>query len=82
MKPKDLSVYNKKISGVTNIVLYTWISVAVVYLTGGPSGILAASGSPVTGLMERITIGAFLQWLCIFSMLLYTTQATNTFTKK
>jgi hypothetical protein len=49
--------------------IYSFISVGFVFVTGG---LLVALGihSPVAGLMERLTIGGFLQWLFVTALLL------------
>lgn len=46
---------------------YTWISFAVVLLSGGLSPVMLALNIPFTGLAERLTIGAYLQWLAVLS---------------
>ena len=42
---------------------YTLVSLAVVFVSGGLAAALTAQGSAVAGLLERVTIGAFLQWV-------------------
>ncbi len=57
--------------------LYSFISVAVVFLSGGLAAITVANQSPIAGLVERITIGGFLQWLLVIALNLYSTEKTN-----
>lgn len=57
--------------------LYSFISVAVVFLSGGFAAISVANQSPVAGLLERITIGGFLQWLLVIALKLYFSEKTN-----
>lgn len=50
--------------------VYSLVSVAFVFVTGG---LLVALGihSPVAGLVERLTIGGFLQWLFVIGVILW-----------
>ena len=49
---------------------YSLISLIVIVFTGGLAAALAAHPSPVMGLWERITIGAFLQWVLVLGLIL------------
>ena len=49
---------------------YSFISFAVVFVTGGITAISTANNSPLGGLFERLTIGAFLQWIFVISVVL------------
>jgi hypothetical membrane protein len=55
--------------------IYSFISVIVVFISGGAAAYTGATLSPVLGLMERITIGGFLQWLFVIAVRLYTMEA-------
>jgi hypothetical protein len=44
---------------------------AVVFLSGGLAATTIAHPSPFNGLIERITIGGFLQWLFVISYKVY-----------
>lgn len=50
---------------------YSFISVGVVLVSGGLAAASVATGSSYGGLVERITIGGFLQWLFVISLALY-----------
>lgn len=50
---------------------YSFISVAVVFVFGGLAAVMGVNSSPIVGIMERITIGGFLQWLFIIALKLY-----------
>jgi len=50
---------------------YSFISVGGVFLSGGLAAASVANNSPVGGLVERITIGGFLQWLFVIALMLY-----------
>lgn len=49
---------------------YSFISFVVVFVTGGMTAISTASNSALGGLFERLTIGAFLQWIFVISVVL------------
>jgi len=51
-----------------NYAMYSFISLAVVFVSGGIAAASAAQVSPFMGLFERITIGAFLQWLFVLAL--------------
>jgi hypothetical membrane protein len=48
--------------------IYSFISVGFVFVTGGITAGMGASHGPVVGLMERLTIGGFMQWLFVLAM--------------
>lgn len=47
--------------------IYSFVTLAVVFITGGAAAAGAAVGSPLMGLLERATIGAFLQWVFVMA---------------
>ncbi len=51
--------------------LYSFISVGVVFVSGGLAAASIATGGSFAGLAERITIRGFLQWLFVISLALY-----------
>jgi len=51
-----------------NYAMYSFISLAVVFVSGGIAAASAAQVSPFMGLFECITIGAFLQWLFVLAL--------------
>ena len=57
--------------------LYSFISVAVVFLSGGFAAFSVATQSPIGGLVERITIGGFVQWLFIIALTMYSSKVTS-----
>jgi hypothetical protein len=57
--------------------LYSFISVAAVFLTGGFAAYSVANQSSIGGLIERITIGGFLQWLFVIALLMYSSRTTS-----
>jgi hypothetical protein len=65
----------RMISGLRNYSIYSFISAIVVFISGGAAAYTGATLSPILGLMERITIGGFLQWLFVIAAKLYTLEA-------
>ena len=55
--------------------IYSFISVAVVFVAGGMAAASVANHSPIGGLIERITIGGFVQWVFVVALLLYRSYA-------
>lgn len=47
---------------------YSFITVAFIFLSGGIAAATAATQSPLLGLMERLPITGFLQWLAVMSV--------------
>jgi uncharacterized oligopeptide transporter (OPT) family protein len=47
---------------------YSILSVAAVFVTGGMAAFGVAQQSPFAGLIERITIGGFMQWLFVIAL--------------
>ncbi len=48
--------------------VYSFISVAIVFIFGGMAAATGVNHSPVLGIIERITIGGFLQWLFVIAL--------------
>jgi len=55
--------------------IYSFISAIVVFISGGVAAYTGATLSPILGLVERITIGGFLQWLFVIAVKLYTFES-------
>jgi hypothetical protein len=53
----------KSIPGLKPLSVYSLISLAVVFVSGGILTYVTASGGTIAGLLVRVTIGAFLQWM-------------------
>ncbi len=49
---------------------YSLVSVIVIVFSGGFAALAAARHSPVMGLWERVTIGAFLLWMLVLALTL------------
>ncbi|HEX2911534.1 MAG TPA: DUF998 domain-containing protein [Chloroflexia bacterium] len=57
--------------------LYSFISVGVILVFGGLAAASLASKSSLLGLLERITIGGFIQWLFVIGLVLYSMETTG-----
>jgi hypothetical protein len=51
--------------------IYSLISVAVIFISGGLTAAAMASSYPLFGLLERITIGTFIVWLFITGLKMF-----------
>ncbi len=47
---------------------YSFVSVTLVFVSGGMAAATIAHPGPFNGLIERITIGGFLQWLVVIGL--------------
>ncbi|MDP4085867.1 MAG: DUF998 domain-containing protein [Bacillota bacterium] len=57
-----------KYSSLKAFSIYTFVSFLFLFVTGGMAAASVANNSPFGGLYERLTIGAFLQWIFILSI--------------
>jgi hypothetical protein len=57
--------------------IYSFISGIIVFISGGLAAYTGATNSRILGIMERITIGGFLQWLFVIALKLFSAQALN-----
>ena len=60
-----------RIPGLRGYSAYSFLTVAVILVSGGLAAWTVASGNPFAGIFERVTIGAFLQWLAVVAMKMY-----------
>jgi hypothetical protein len=58
--------------------LYSFISCAVTFLSGGSSVAAMVLGLKIGGLLERLTIGSFIQWLFMLGIYLYNHRTSLT----
>ena len=56
-------------------VIAVFISGIIIFISGGLAAYTGATLSPILGLMERITIGGFLQWLFVIALKLFSAHA-------
>lgn len=64
----------KKQPGWDKFFVYTLLSFGVVFISGGLTPLLMAKNIPFMGLLERITIGGYLQWLVTLAIKFYKWQ--------
>jgi hypothetical membrane protein len=57
--------------------VYSFSSLAVVFLSGGLAASTIANPGPVNGLIERVTIFGFLQWLFVIGVRTYRSEWTS-----
>jgi hypothetical protein len=56
--------------------LYSFISLGVVFISGGIAASTIAHPGPVNGLIERVTIFGFIQWLFVIALRMYSSYMT------
>jgi hypothetical protein len=64
------------------IAWYSIVSFAVVLISGGTAAISVGKDLALGGLFERITIGAFMQWVFVISLFMQKNRPTDIFFKK
>jgi Protein of unknown function (DUF998) len=57
--------------------IYSFVSLAIVFVSGGFAASTIANPGPVNGLIERITIFGFIQWLFVIGVRMYRLQSTS-----
>lgn len=55
--------------------IYSLASMQTVFASGAVAAVAASWGSPLMGLAERVTIGAFLQWVLVLGLVFMRAQA-------
>lgn len=56
--------------------LYSFVSLAIVFISGGVAASTIAHPGPVNGLIERVTIFGFIQWLFVIAFKMYSVEMT------
>jgi hypothetical protein len=62
--------------------IYSFTSLALVFVSGGLAAVSISTGSALSGLMERITIGGFLQWILVIAWFMYSSDTMTESPKK
>lgn len=65
-----VGLWFRRVPGMIGYAWYSLISLMIVFIFGGLAAYTGATNSPISGLMERITIGGFLQWMLVLGILL------------
>lgn len=60
------------ISQMKNYAIYSFISFGILFISGGIAAISVSKDSYYGGLFERLTIGSFMQWVLVISIVLLT----------
>ncbi len=60
-----------KVPGMTGYGWYSLVSVVFVFISGGLAAYTGSTNSPILGLMERMAIGGFLQWMLVLGIKLF-----------
>lgn len=69
-----MGLWFRKQPGLQSYGLYSFISVVVVFVFGGLAAVTGANRNLILGIMERLTIGGFLQWLFVIALKLYSSR--------
>jgi hypothetical membrane protein len=69
-----LGLWMVRVSNHKTLGIYTLFTCGVIFLSGGFAAAAAANLSPMMGIVQRITIGAFMQWLVILGSCLLLTD--------
>lgn len=57
--------------------IYSFVSLGIVFVSGGLAASTIAHPGPINGLIERITIFGFIQWLLVIGLRLYVSELTS-----
>ena len=71
-----IGIWFRRAPALSGLAAYSFVSVAVVFVSGALGAVAVGSGSSLAGLVERITIGGFIQWLFVVSIVLSTIHRT------
>jgi hypothetical protein len=63
----SLAFWFRNFAGLKGYVAYSWVSVALIFVSGGLTAAALANQHPLFGLIERITIFIFILWMFVIS---------------
>ena len=66
-----IGLWFRRISPLRSYSWYSFISVVIIFISGGLAAWGILSDNPFSGIFERITIGAFLQWMIVIALKMY-----------
>ena len=66
-----LAFWFRDFPGLKGYVAYSWISVAIIFVSGGLTAAALANHHPLFGLIERITILTFTLWMLVIGLKMY-----------
>jgi hypothetical protein len=62
-----LALWFRNFTDLKGYVAFSWISVVIIFISGGLTAAALANHHPLFGLIERDTIGTFILWLFVLS---------------
>ncbi len=65
-----LGAWLTRIPHLKNLGIYTLVTCGLIFLSGGAAAAAAANVSPIMGILQRITIGIFMQWILVSAICL------------
>ena len=71
------SLWLRQMPGLRAYWRYSLASLVVVFVSGGLGAAAIATSSPYLGLVERVTIGAFMQWVFVIALRLSAPRSTS-----
>jgi hypothetical membrane protein len=66
-----------KVPGLRGYSTYSFVTVAIIFVTGGLAAWAVPTNNPFAGVFERLVIGAFLQWLVVIALKMCTSSASG-----
>jgi hypothetical protein len=69
-----VGIWFRKVDGMRSYSTYSFVSLAIVFCAGGLAAYSGATHSAIAGLVERITIGGFLQWMLVIGIVLFQSE--------
>ena len=66
-----IGLWFRKIPVLRGYGTYSFITVAIIFVTGGLAAWTVPTNNPFAGVFERLVIGAFLQWLVVIGLRMY-----------
>ncbi len=72
-----MGLWFRRVPGWRGYGTYSFVTVAIVLISGGLAAWAVATGNPFAGVFERVTIGAFLQWLAVVALKMHPSGATG-----
>jgi hypothetical membrane protein len=66
-----MGVWFRKVPGLRGYGTYSLTTVVIIFITGGLAAWAVPTNNPFAGILERLVIGAFLQWLVVIALKMY-----------
>lgn len=72
-----MGLWFRKVPGLHSYGTYSFITVAIIFVTGGLAAWAVPTNNPFAGVFERLVIGAFLQWLVVIGLRMYSKKVAR-----